>query len=68
MKRTAMGLFASLVLVCTTAFSQQLPEDPALQGEIHTLDQAHAQAIFSGDTDALDKVSSATRDSSAGPS
>lgn len=68
MKRTAMGLFASLVLVCTTAFSQQLPEDPALRGEIHTLDLAHAQAIFSGDTDALDKVSSATRDSSAGPS
>jgi len=57
MKRVMCGLFAGLLLVASAAVSsEQLTEDRNLENEIRALDLAHAQAIFKGDAQALDRL------------
>lgn len=58
MRRVGLGLAGVLVLSCTVSFAQQLqlPEDAALREQIRKLDLAHAEAIFKGDTIALQQL------------
>lgn len=56
MKRKICGLFVGLILAYSTAFPQQIPENPTLESEIRAPDLAHAEAIFKGDAQALDKL------------
>jgi hypothetical protein len=56
MKHIIHGLFISLLIAPTAAVSQQSPENEALESEIRVLDLAHAQAIFKGDAEALDRL------------
>jgi ketosteroid isomerase-like protein len=56
MKRNLSGLFVGLILACSTALPQQLPENPTLEGVIRGLDLAHAEGIFKGDAAALDRL------------
>ncbi len=58
MKWISLGFAAVLALSCTPTFAQrlQLPEDPALKEQIRKLDLAHAEAIFKGDTSALQQL------------
>ena len=56
MKRKIYGLFVGLILASTTAFSKQILENPVLKSEIRALDLAHAEAIFKGDAQALDRL------------
>jgi ketosteroid isomerase-like protein len=56
MKAICLGLGVLLAAVGPAASAQQLPDDPALRAQIRALDLAHAQAIFDGDTAALEDL------------
>ena len=58
MKRIRLCLAGVLFLFCTASLAQQLqiPADPALREQIRKLDLAHAEAIFKGDTIALQEL------------
>lgn len=58
MQWISLCLAAVLALFCapTVAQRMQLAQDPALKEQIRALDLAHAEAIFKGDTNALQKL------------
>lgn len=54
MNAVRFGLIVFLLAFASPGRAQQLPQDPALREQIRALDLAHAQAIFKGDTAALE--------------
>lgn len=56
MTRLVDALVFGLLFAAAPVQAQQLPANPALEGEIRALDLAHAKAILEGDAKALDRL------------
>ncbi|MBJ7575269.1 nuclear transport factor 2 family protein [Luteimonas sp. MC1828] len=55
-RRAFSALLASLLMASAPAVAQQRQADAALEREVRALDLAHAEAIFKGDAQALDRL------------